>query len=392
MKKVILILLTLTFSLALVGCKDDDTPEVIDTTLNTSYTDELVMDFTYDSKEFIADGVGVVTLESCTDGDTAVFRSGSNTFPVRFLGIDTPESTYRYDPWGKSASAFTCDKLTNAETIVLEAEGNRQDGYDRYLGWVWYDGRLLNLELIEEAYSVAKSASGSKYEDTIYDAEFKTQPTKRRVWGETDPEFDYSLEGVQVTIEELVTNQSDYVGLKVVITGTITSVVGSSPFVEQDGFGIFIYVTVFTTKMVVGNEVSIEGLMPTYHPDAETGALQLVSFLSKNVEVISTENEMPPTLKEVKDLTILDIGSYAKIEGLKVLSIFTSNNTGDHTIACQDEYGNSIDVHVQSNVTRTEINEQFVVGSYIDVVAPISIYNSTFQLEMDNLDGVNSIE
>ena len=81
------------------------------------------IDFDYSSSEFLADGVGEVTLIHCTDGDTATFGSGGQTFALRFLGIDTPESTYRFDPWGKAASDFTCDKLTNATTIVLEADG-----------------------------------------------------------------------------------------------------------------------------------------------------------------------------------------------------------------------------------------------------------------------------
>ncbi|MCK5761459.1 MAG: thermonuclease family protein, partial [Candidatus Izimaplasma sp.] len=118
--------------------------------LNTDYTDALVMNFTYADSNFIADGIGEVTLSRCIDGDTAIFNEGSTHFTVRFLGIDTPESTYKFDPWGKAASQFTCDKLENATTIVLEWDSGaetRTDGNGRYLGWVWYDGRLLNLEL-----------------------------------------------------------------------------------------------------------------------------------------------------------------------------------------------------------------------------------------------------
>ena len=365
----------------------------IDTNLYTTYTDELVMDVDYVSKEFIADGVGEVTLVSCTDGDTARFTSGGESFAVRFLGIDTPESTYRFDPWGKSASAFTCDKLTNATTIVLEADGERTDGNERYLAWVWYDGRLLNLELIEQAYSVAKSAAGLRYEQTIYDAEIKTQITKRRVWGEDDPTYDYSLEGTQVTIEELVTNQELYVANKVVIQGIVTSNVDGHPYIEQDGFGVYVYIGYeFTTKLAVGNEVRIESLTPTYYPDAETGTLQLVGFVRGNIELVSEDNEVLPTTKLVEDLTLMDLGSFVKIEGLKVISVYTSSNTGDHTISCEDSLGNGIDVHVQSTVTRTEINSLFVIGEKVDVIAPLSRYMSIYQLELSTLEGVVAVD
>lgn len=394
MKRILVLLLALTLSITLTGCKEkDETPEEVDTTLNTSFTDELIMDLDYDSKDFIIDGVGEVTLVSCTDGDTARFSTGGESFPVRFLGVDTPESTYRYDPWGKSASTFTCDKLTNASTIVLESDGEKTDGNGRYLAWVWYDGRLLNLELIEQAYSVAKGASGLRYEQTIYNAEFKTQPTKRRVWGEDDPNYDYSLEGTQISIEELVTNQTDYLGLKVVIEGVVTSNIGGHPYIEQDGFGIYVYLGYeYTTKAAVGNKVRIESLTPTYYPDAETGSLQLVGFVRSNIELISENNEVIPTTKEVKDLTIMDLGSFVKIEGLTVISIFTSTNTGDHTISCEDSLGNSIDVHVQSGVTRTEINSIFVIGEKVNVIAPLGRYMSTYQLELSTLEGVSVID
>lgn len=394
MKKGLMLLLVLTLSLTLFGCEsEDDAPIEVDTTLNTNFTDELVMDVDYSSKDFIADGVGEVTLVSCTDGDTARFSTGGESFPVRFLGIDTPESTYRFDPWGKSASSFTCEKLTNASVIVLESDGELTDGNGRYLAWIWYDGRLLNLELIEEAYSVAKGAAGLRYEQTIYDAEFKTQPTKRRVWGEDDPDYDYSLEGTQVTIEEIVVNQADYLGSKVVIQGIVTANVNGHPYIEQDGFGIYVYIGYeYTTKLAVGNEVIIQSLTPTYHPDAETGSLQLVGFVRSNIELISEGNEILPTIKEVKDLTILDFGSFVKIEGLTVNSIYTSTNTGDHTISCEDSLGNSIGLHIQSGVTRTEINAMFVVGEQVDVVGPLARYDSIINIELTSLDGVTSID
>ncbi len=396
MKKIFTLLLALTLSITLAGCgsdNDDDTPKEVDTNLYTIYTDELVLDVDYSSNDFIDDGVGEVTLVSCTDGDTARFTTGGESFAVRFLGIDTPESTYRFDPWGKSASSFTCDKLTNASVIVLESDGEITDGNGRYLAWVWYDGRLLNLELIEQAYSVAKGAAGLKYEQTIYAAEFKTQPTKRRVWGEDDPDYDYSLEGTQVTIEELVTNQADYLGNKVVIQGIVTSSINGHPYIEQDGFGIYVYLGYeYTTKLVVGNEVRIESLTLTYYPDAETGNMQLVGFVRSNIELISEGNEVLPTAKEVKDLSVMDLGSFVKIEGLSVVSIYTSSNTGDHTISCVDSLENSIDIHIQSSVTRTEINNMFVIGEQVNVIAPLSRYMSTYQLELSNLDGVNSVD
>lgn len=56
MKKQIFIILAVLL-LALTGCEKE--PEEIDTNLYTNYTDALEMDFTYEGKDFLADGVGV---------------------------------------------------------------------------------------------------------------------------------------------------------------------------------------------------------------------------------------------------------------------------------------------------------------------------------------------
>lgn len=155
-------------------------------------SDTVTMDFEYAGKSFIEDGVGEVILVSATDGDTARFKDPitGKTFPVRFLGIDTPESTIEKDPWGKAASNYTANKLYNAQTIVLEAEGARTESYDRYLAFVWVDGKLLNLQIVEQAYSNS-TLINSKYEEYFIEASAFAKKTGRRFYGETDPGYDY---------------------------------------------------------------------------------------------------------------------------------------------------------------------------------------------------------
>lgn len=96
------------------------------------------------------------------------------------------------EPWGKAASAYTSAALNNAQTIVLESEGNRKDTYDRYLAWVWLDGKLHNLDLVQQAYSNAKVGRSSKYFSVFAEVEAEVAKTGRRVFGELDPSFDYS--------------------------------------------------------------------------------------------------------------------------------------------------------------------------------------------------------
>ncbi|AIO18242.1 Thermonuclease precursor [Candidatus Izimaplasma bacterium HR1] len=371
--------------LVLTGCNTD--PE--DKELNTDYTDALEMDFTYEGKNFLTDRVGEVTLVKCTDGDTATFSTGSQQFAVRFLGIDTPESTYRIDPWGKAASAYTCDKLTNATTIVLEAGDEMQDGYGRYLAWVWYDGRLLNLELIEQAFSNSKGVSGTKYEDIFYNAEFAAIETDKRYWGEIDPDYDYSLEGAPITVGELITNMDNYIGRKIEITGTVAYEVGNSPYlVDESGYGIYIYLLENSYKIAPGNKITISGLDLTFYPDQETGSPQLVGVYKRNVELISEGNEIVPRIIAVPDIEVIDLGSFVKVENVTVTEVYTSPNTGDYTITCEDSLGNEIGLHISSSVEQSLIDSMLSVGSVIDTAGGLSRYNGQYQLEMSSLDTV----
>ena len=376
---------TLDFTFTIIR---EERPDVIE--LNTDFTDALTMDFSYENQDFVPNGIGQVDLVRCVDGDTAVFTEGSGSFTVRFLGIDTPESTYKFDPWGKAASTFTCDKLTNATTIVLEYDASSQertDGNGRYLAWVWYDGRLLNLELVEEAYTGSKGVGGSKYETTFYLAEFKTQDTDRRIWGEVDPDFDYSLDGVQITIEELVTNQEEYVGKKVVIRGIITRQIGGHPYIQDNGYGIYLYKGFeFTTKLAEGNEVLLSGVTLTYYPDAETGGPQLTGFTRTNIEVLSEGNVVDPTIMLVTEFTETNIGTLVKVLQLTVISVYENSYDSAFTVTAEDANGNVISIRRDDSASIDITADLFAVGTTFDIVAPLGRYNGQYQLMISKLE------
>ncbi len=380
-------LVTKSFNFTVLSLEKPDNIE-----LNTDYTDALAMDFIYDDSNFITDGIGEVTLTRCIDGDTAVFTEGSTSFTVRFLGIDTPESTYKFDPWGKAASHFTCEKLENATTIVLEWDSGaetRTDGNGRYLSWVWYDGRLLNLELVEEALTGSKGVGGLKYENIFYQAEFKTQDTDRRIWGEIDPDFDYSLDGIQITIEELVTHPELYVGVKVVIRGVVSRTIGQHPYIQDGNYGIYLFSGfTFTTKLSQGNEVLISGLVPTYYPNSETGGLQLTGFVREDAEVLSEGNVVVPVDKLITEITTQDVGSLLKIYNLTVTNINENSYDDTFTMTVEDENGNVITVRRDDLVSDDISVDLFEIGTTFDIVAPLGRYDSNFQLMVVHLDDV----
>ena len=165
--------------------------------LTVNRTHEVKMDFELEKNQsFLDTGKGKVRLLRSVDGDTAHFidpytTSSNNVVKVRFLGIDTPESTKEIDPWGKAASSYTSHILTNATEIILEAEGREQDTYGRYLAWVWVDGKLLNLMIVQEAYSNSTAPLSSKYGKIMLEVSAEVSKTGRRFFGEIDPNYKY---------------------------------------------------------------------------------------------------------------------------------------------------------------------------------------------------------
>jgi micrococcal nuclease len=184
----LLILLFFT-SFILIACEEPDNQ----VTSNTPYTDQTLLETEYEAKSFLDDGIGVVTLTRCIDGDTARFSEdgGVTDFSVRFLGIDTPEVGRNAEPWGEAAKDFTCNRLSNAFTIVLERDpaSSNQETYGRYLAFVWVDGRLLNLELIEESYTHASGVLNYKYGEAMQNAWYEAIAKDLRIHGEDDPNF-----------------------------------------------------------------------------------------------------------------------------------------------------------------------------------------------------------
>jgi micrococcal nuclease len=111
------------------------------------------------------------TLERCVDGDTAVLTVNGTSYNTRFLFIDTPEYTSQKEPFGKEASAFTCDFLEEGN-ITIQTDGNDLfDKYDRLLAWVYVGEKLhqeeiTRLGLVEDFYDYGDYL----YEETIRNA------------------------------------------------------------------------------------------------------------------------------------------------------------------------------------------------------------------------------
>ncbi|MDP2425203.1 MAG: thermonuclease family protein [Candidatus Izemoplasmatales bacterium] len=351
--------------------------------LSTKYTDELRLTESYVGKSFIDNGIGIVTVTTYTDADTTNFRDSvtGTRFTVRYLGIDAPEATSKYDPWGIKAGNFVRDLLASADQIILQAEGpNRTDGNGRYLAWVWYvkNGvtRLLNLELVEQAYAWVSGAGTTQYGTTFTVAAAEAQITGQRIYGEIDPDYDYSTEGTPIEIGTLIQTFAQYIGKKVTVTGIITSKVGNSVYVESAGQGIFIYTGFsFTNELQIGYEVTIQGLVAAEY----FGSKQLSNYSYSNMQLLSTDNEVIITT-----ITGNQMGSYVgrvvRFLNLRITSIDPSPTNIAYTVYAVDALGNSINIRVDAYTASFLPSHLFVVGNYIDIFGPVTQYYQTYQL------------
>lgn len=133
-----------------------------------------------------------VTFDSCVDGDTAKFNYNDEVIKVRFLAIDTPETKHPkkgVENYGKEASNFTCNEITNATNIVLEfdEESDEKDKYDRYLAWVFIDEELLQTKLVENGYAkVAYLYGDYKYTSVLQEKENIAKERKLGLWSDND--------------------------------------------------------------------------------------------------------------------------------------------------------------------------------------------------------------
>ena len=98
-----------------------------------------------------------VQLLKCMDGDTIKLSIDGIENTIRLLAIDTPETkhpTIKEEYYGKQASDYTCQRITNAKEIkiIIDSNSDEYDKYGRLLGWVLLDDQLLQEDIVKNGY------------------------------------------------------------------------------------------------------------------------------------------------------------------------------------------------------------------------------------------------
>ena len=241
------------------------------------------------------DHLGYVTLRTCTDGDTANFNQddylddfgGLATIKTRFLGVNTPESTAKVEPWGKKASLFTKHVLEEAQADADKKSTATKKIYNialinhpsptsfetkdssggRWLAFIWYrptsesDWRLLNLELVEQGFSrnqLFVDDPVCNYRPYFEAAEDKNAECKYRVYGEVDEGYDYEEKTYEYSLWKII---NDFENIGITDSGSSGVVLCISALVVGiQGDNMFLRDLVLDKEQVEKNDNRLAGL------------------------------------------------------------------------------------------------------------------------------------
>jgi micrococcal nuclease len=110
---------------------------------------------------------GVVTR--VVDGDTIHVKINGNDKDetIRLLGINTPEKKKAYYDKAKN---FLINGIEN-RSVELLIDGDDKDRYGRSLRYVFYENRLINVEIVERGFATTFMLNKLKFKDKFVTGE-----------------------------------------------------------------------------------------------------------------------------------------------------------------------------------------------------------------------------
>lgn len=449
MKKILCVIIVLVLSLTLSACKgSSDSSSVVKESSSTvkessnstvesssskapektseEYTAEAIslayetkLEESFTGKEFVKDGIGEVTLapNGAIDGDTIHVYSDNQFLQIRFLAIDTKESTGTIQPWGKPASNFTKDKVENAESIVLQSDVTgpaKTESNGRYLAWVWIlspgenEYVCLNILLVAESLSQTKGATDSRYAENLIDIYSLAIRANIKINNNDsiDPLFFYG-DAISVDLKELRTKIEYYYAKKVKFDGIVTSIDGGDVYIESlDAatglrYGITVYIGYKQYKILqIGNEVSIIGTVAKYFDAYQITGVSYDDFEAgpNDMSLISKGNVITPTLINAVDLDLTLMPNlectYVQLDNIVVTETYvTTEETSSVGAITITGTVDGVTVKIRTNVLKKADGSYVTTSDYdgktISVRGFVEQYSGTFQIKVISFTNVD---
>lgn len=385
------------------------------------YAGQLRLDLSSSSNKIIDAKVRVIGGKTVgyIDGDTTHFSCDTSivadgVLKVRYLAVNTPESTGKIEQYGKKASNYTKNALMNAQSIVIESEDDKWNADStggRYLCWVWYrnsvdeEYRCLNIELLQNGLAIASNSANNKYGTTCVNALNQAKDLKFNCFsGIKDPDY-YEGNAISVTLKELRANPTAYVGKDISVEGVIAYGAGQSVYIESydEETNIYVGMSVYygfnaaaglLEMLRIGNKVRIVGSFQYY----ESGGTYQISGLSystrkkgpnycalisrnntqsfqsvsvndfnsgtKSVTYIDTNGDEQTKQLSVSELMMSATVSLSNLTVTHISTTQTGDSKGAMTLTCKDANNNTISV--RTDVLHDENNNLVTSDKYSD--------------------------
>lgn len=409
-------LIVLSSLLLLVSCGDKEDDGGWNYTRDKSLPDfatQVKLNTAGIDSDFEKTGRGRVTVDQFVDGDTVHFynNSKSEIIKVRFLAIDTPESTGKVEPWGKPASIYTKSKLKDAEEIVIESDTDGKAELDstggRYLAWVWYRTkgsdvwRNLNIEILSDGLAMGKSSSSTRYGSVALAALTSARQNKLNLYsGKNDPLFFYG-ETVELTIKALTSNKQAYSGIKVRFEGVVTKESGGGVYVEsfdedtQQSYGVYVYggySSLAPKFLVPGYRLSVTGTPDNneiYGFQVSGLSFSLINPTDDDTKIIEKNVPVVPTKITAAELNTNESleGTFVSMDGLTVESVYTTesdtSSDGAMTLTCKTADGETVAVRtVRLTLNGETVTEEYFRGVTMNVCGIVDYYKGAPQIKL----------
>lgn len=407
--------LLFTCVLGFAACDKNDKKIADNTEHFTDITKTLKLTKSYKDKVLATDGIGeaypLEENQKSTDGDTTTFKlkkGGSDV--VRYLGVDTPESTAGVEKWGKAASNFTTARLQEATEVVLEGSINNSGELDRdsvgqrALCYVWYktadhDFYMLNLELVENGYSNNQADATSPYYSYFSKAEEFARSIELRWFSKLDdPLFDTAV--VQLSLKDFAEHPENYPeGTKVrleafLIDGKYTSTYTFTMAQYDAETGRLYTLPLYAghnsdsaSNMNVGDFYDITGTLQTHNGSWQISGVKYNEKFKDRDEytwtiqhsyymIFNSSSELftgQRTNNACSNLTVTEVnleGNTLTFSGT-ASTYFDTQVTATFTVTVPSNYNNSIAVGdklaISGAIQFTEGSNQFTILSYSDI-------------------------
>lgn len=138
------------------------------------------------------------------DGDTIIVNYNGEEKSVRLIGMDTPESVNpdnsKNTEYGKLASEFTKNLMTDLDSVYLEFDVSATDKYNRLLAYVWKNepvsseqsmdidfikNNMLNAVLVNQGYAINKVYKPNvKYASVFENIRNEAEKNKTGLWSD----------------------------------------------------------------------------------------------------------------------------------------------------------------------------------------------------------------